>query len=218
MMTGYRPRLIAVTGAFALLSLTQIDIAQADHIVNSWKATELPAPPELQSITVDSAHTALLILDMYANSCVDSQRPRCVKTLPAVQQLLATARANKLKVIYSGSPPGMPAPKIVDALAPLKDEPMVRGPADKWLGSDLEKILTAGGIKSVIVVGTSAEGAVLYTGTGASLRNLATIVPVDGISSVDPFGELLTVWQFKNGPAIVTKNVTLTRTDLIAFR
>jgi nicotinamidase-related amidase len=35
------------------------------------------------------------------------------------------------------------------------------------------------------MVGTSANDAILYTGTGAALRNYKVIVPVDGISSVD---------------------------------
>ncbi len=213
-----RHLMLGLTCAIAALFIPGIRAADAESIIDSWKSIAIPPPPELRPVTLESAYTALLVLDMYAANCIDSQRPRCVRMLPNVQRLLAQARARKMMVVYSGSPPDMPAPKIVDAVAPLPGEPMVRGPADKWLGSDLEKILTAGGIKSVIVVGTSAEGAVLYTGTGASLRNMATIVPVDGISSIDPIGELFTVWQFKNGPNIITKNVTLTRTDLITLR
>ncbi len=95
---------------------------------------------------------------------------------------------------------------------------MVRGHADKWLGSDLEKILAAGDIKTVIVVGTSAEGAVLYTASGAALRNMTAIVPVDGMSSVNPFSELSTAWNLKNAPSSISSHVTLTTTDRITIR
>jgi nicotinamidase-related amidase len=66
------------------------------------------------------------------------------------------------------------------------------------------------------VVGTSANGAVLYTGSGAALRGLKVIVPVDGISSLDTYSEQFSAWQLINGPTF-GQRVTLTRTDMIKF-
>ena len=65
-------------------------------------------------------------------------------------------------------------------MAPAADEPSVKSKADKFLNTDLEKILKDKGIQTVIVTGTAANGAVLYTGTGAAFRGLKVIVPVDG--------------------------------------
>ena len=45
----------------------------------------------------------------------------------------------------------------------------------------------------MIVVGTAANGAVLYTASGAALRGMNVIVPVDGMSAVDPYAEYYTV-------------------------
>jgi len=47
----------------------------------------------------------------------------------------------------------------------------------------LEKILNDKGIKTVVVAGTAAQGAVLNTASQAALRGLRVIVPVDGMSA-----------------------------------
>ena len=92
---------------------------------------------------------------------------------------------------------------------------MTSGP-DKFLGTELEKILKERNIKSVIVVGTAAHGAVLYTASGAALRGMHVIVPVDGISAESLYPEQYTVWNLANAPR-VSNQVTITRTDLITY-
>jgi hypothetical protein len=62
-----------------------------------------------------------------------------------------------------------------------------------------------------------AHGALLYTASGAALRGLKVVVPTDGMSSKDPFGELSVAWILVNAPASVSKNVTLTRSGMIQF-
>jgi nicotinamidase-related amidase len=57
-------------------------------------------------------------------------------------------------------------------LAPAANDPRVKSKSDKFLNTDLEKILKDKGIQTVIVTGNSANGAVLYTGAGAALRGL----------------------------------------------
>ncbi len=179
----------------------------------------MPPAPQLLPVTVDSGQTALLILDMYARTCIEAERPRCVPTIARVKRLLTEARAHKMMVVYSGSPPTSSAPSTpVEALTALPGEPLVRGVVDKFMGTDLEKILTAGGIKTVIVVGTSADGTVLYTGSHAALNNLKVIIPVDAISSIDPFAELYTVWHMKNTVGQVSRLVTLTKAEMITFK
>ena len=49
--------------------------------------------------------------------------------------------------------------------------------------TDLEKILNDKGIKTVVVVGTAAQGAVLNTASQAAFRGLRVIVPLDGMSA-----------------------------------
>jgi nicotinamidase-related amidase len=190
--------------------------AGAQTIIDDWKSVTIPPPPDLLPVTADSAHTALLILDMYATTC--PQRPSCVRSIPHVKALLDQARAHKMLVIFSGGPMNSPNPITpVAPLAPQAGEPTVRSGADKFLGSDLEKILNEAGIKSVIVTGTSADAAVLYTASEASLRGLNTYVPIDCMSSLTPFAELYTTWHLKNVTPAVSSHVTLTRSDLITM-
>jgi nicotinamidase-related amidase len=89
---------------------------------------------------------------------------------------------------------------------------------DKFFRTDLEQILAKAAIHTVIVTGTSAQGAVLYTASGAALRGLRVIVPVDGMSADNPFAELYTAWHLVNAPGSISSLVTLTRTDLITIR
>jgi hypothetical protein len=42
------------------------------------------------------------------------------------------------------------------------------------------------------------------------------IIPVDGLSAVDPYAEYSTVFTFMNAPAVSAKT-TLTRSDMIKF-
>jgi len=87
---------------------------------------------------------------------------------------------------------------------------------DKFLRTDLEKIIKDKGITTVIVTGTASNGAVLYTGSGAAFRGLNVIVPVDGLSAVDAYADYSTVFTFLNAPLLSAKT-TLTKRDMIKF-
>ena len=52
----------------------------------------------------------------------------------------------------------------------------------------------------------------LYTGSGAALHGMTVIVPVDGMSAVDPVSELSAALVFA-----VSAKVTLTKIDMIKF-
>jgi nicotinamidase-related amidase len=165
-------------------------------------------------VTVDPKTTALLMLDFMKQNC--GQRPRCVATMPAMKKLLDAARAAKATVIYSKFGTTTFADIVDPALAPAADEESVTSFSDKFINTDLEKKLKDKGIATVIVVGTAANGAVLYTGSGAGLRGLNVIVPVDGVSAADTYSEQFAVWQLANGPTF-SQRVTITKSDMIKF-
>lgn len=64
--------------------------------------------------------------------------------------------------------------------------------------------------------GTTAEGAVIHTATGAAMRGFKVIVPVDGMSAGTLYAEQYTAWHLVNAPGS-RKGTTLTKFDLIAF-
>jgi nicotinamidase-related amidase len=187
--------------------------AFAGNVIDDWAGVKTPPAPQLKAVTVDPKTTALLMLDFMNQNC--GKRPACVASIPAVKKLLTEARAAKVAVIYSIIAKTTTADVIKD-VAPLADEPWVQGGPDKFLHTDLEKILKDKGIQSVIVTGTASNGAVLFTAAQAALRGMTIIVPVDGMSAADPYAELTTAYTFASAPSVSTKS-TLTRSDMIKF-
>ncbi|MFP3897145.1 MAG: cysteine hydrolase [Anaerolineales bacterium] len=184
-------------------------------IIEEWAAVGIPPPPELQAVTIDPETTALLILDIQKGNCNMESRPRCVASVPKIQQLLARARGSGMAIVYSLTSTAQVS-DVREEVAPLAEESVVRSSVDKFYNTDLEKILRTRGIETVIVVGTSAHGAVLHTATGAALRGLHIIVPVDGLSAGEPYAEQYTCWHLANAPG-TRQQAVLTRMDMIAF-
>jgi nicotinamidase-related amidase len=193
--------------------------SMAADILDDWGTAKAPPPPELKSVTLDGSTTALLILDMMKANC--GARPRCVTTVPNVKKLNDAARAAGAMVWYSfvGSN-GMATPAdLIDPGFMAHDGEWVRqnGP-DKFIGSNLDEKLKARGIKTVIVCGTSFQGVGIGTGGGAAQRGYKVIIPIDCLSSEDAYMEQYAAYHlFKSGPAVVTSQVTMTRSAMVKF-
>jgi nicotinamidase-related amidase len=200
--------LIAAAAVLAALVLP----AQAD-VVDEWASIKAPPAPALKEVKVDPKTTALLMLDFMKQNC--GKRPRCIATLPAMKKLLGEARAAKVPVIYSTIANSTIA-DVMPEVAAQATEPHVQSGPNKFRNTDLEKILKEKGITTVIVTGTAANGAVLQTAVGAIGRGMNVIVPVDGLSSVDAYDDLATVYTFAKAPALSVK-ATLTRSGMIKF-
>jgi nicotinamidase-related amidase len=106
---------------------------------------------------------------------------------------------------------------VPPSIAAKGDETVVQSGVDKFFETDPEAALKSKGIQTVIVTGTMAHGAVLYTASEAALRGFKVVVPTDGMSSKDPFGEVSAAWVLANAPAGVSRKVTLTRSDMVRF-
>jgi nicotinamidase-related amidase len=189
--------------------------AQDQTIVDEWESVNAPPPPELKPVMVDPQSTALLILDIQNQNCNSERRPSCVASVPKIQSLLKKARDKGMTVIYSLTSRASEA-DIREEVAAKEEEPIVKSGANKFYGTDLEKILKEKGIKTVILTGTSAHGAVLNTAAGAAIRGFQVIVPVDGMSASHPYAEQYTAWHLVNGPG-TRRRTTLTRISLIQF-
>lgn len=202
---------VAIMGGF--FSSVLLLPAHAQTIIDQWASVERPNAPALKPVTVDVNSTALLMLDFMNQNC--GKRPRCLASIPAVKQLLADARAKKMAVVYAFIA-NTTAADVIKDVAPIPGEPSVLSGPDKFLNTDLDKILKDKGIKNVITVGTSANGAVLYTASAAALRGMNVIVPVDGMSSSEAYADLLTVDVLNSAP-LVSRKVTLTKIDMLKF-
>jgi nicotinamidase-related amidase len=199
----------------ASMFLAPLSSAYAGTIIDEWGTIKAPLPPELKAVKIDGKTTALLVLDMVTQGCNNERRPRCIASVPKVQALLNTARSKEILVVHSTTGTTSVI-DIVKDLAPRAQEPVVKSSVDKFYKTDLEKILAEKGIKTVIVMGTAAHGAVLYTTTGAALRGMKVILPVETMTAEDAYAEQYTAWHVMNAPANKGQ-VTLTRIDMIQF-
>ncbi|MBI2115594.1 MAG: cysteine hydrolase [candidate division NC10 bacterium] len=202
-----------LTLATSLADMGTPQTALAQTIVDEWNLVKVPPAPELKRVTIVPKGSALLVLDIVKQTC--PPRPRCVASVPKIRGLLTQARGKGVAVIYSLVPGGSAADILME-VAPQGGEPMVTSGPDKFLGTDLEMILKEKGIQTVVVVGTAAHGAVIYTASNAALRGLKVIVPVDGMSAADAYPEQYTAWHLLNAPR-VGPQVTLTRSDMIQY-
>lgn len=191
-----------------LLAAVAFPAAQADaaDVVELWAEVAPPAAPELADAPFNPAETALLVLDMEELTCNAERRPRCLDTVAPIAALLERARAAGMAVVHSRTSRATP---YLPPVVPLEGEPSVKASVDKFLGTDLERIMTARGVRTVIVTGTAAHGAVLHTATGAAQRGLKVIVPVDCLSAEDLYTEQAAVWALLTGPG-TRRAVTLT--------
>ena len=190
--------------------------ATGETVIDVWKDVKTPSAPELKAVTLDSATTALLLLDFNKQVCNNERRPRCIASIPAVAKLAQRARGSKVAVVYSLTA-GSSIGDVAAALAARPGEPSVTSGPDKFLGTDLERILKERGVTTVIVTGTAAHGAVLNTASGAAFRGLKVVLPVDGLSAEDLYAEQYTVWHLLNAPRVSTQT-TATRTEMITFK
>ncbi|MBI5847328.1 MAG: cysteine hydrolase [Nitrospirae bacterium] len=205
-----------IQGMISVMTLIALHAAASGQpVTDEWNTVKVPPAPEIQPVSLDPKTTALLLLDFNKQTCNEQRRPRCITSVPKVKQLLDRARTRGVSVIYSLSAGATPA-DIAPDLVPQPGEQAVTSGPDKFLGTDLEKLLKEKKIQTVIVAGTAAHGAVLYTASSAALRGMKVIVPVDGLSAETLYPEQYTVWHLSNAPR-VSGQVTITRSDLIKF-
>ena len=202
---------IVIVIFFSFLVITSPLSAQ--DVIAEWNSVKTPPAPQITDVTVNPKTTALLLLDFNKQTCNAERRPRCIASIPTMKKLLDYARSKGMLVVYSLSA-GAVSGDIAADLAPVAGDPVVVSGPDKFMGTDLEKILKERGIKTVIVTGTAAHGAVLYTASGAALRGIQVIVPVDGMSAESVFAEQYVAWNLVNAPRISTM-VTLARAKKI---
>jgi nicotinamidase-related amidase len=188
-------------------------------IIDLWASAKAPPAPALKAVNADPKTTALLLLDFVKQACNETVRPRCVETVPAAGGLLARARDKNVLVVYAiGSvTPGRTLADTLPGVAPLGNEPYVQAGPNKFLNTDLDKILKDHGIKTVIVTGTAAHGAVLHTADEAVFRGYKVVVPVDAISAESLYVEQYVVHHFTIGSR-VGPATTLTRVGMIKFQ
>ena len=191
-------------------------LAAAQTIIDDWAKVQPPPAPALKPAPVPAKTTALLVMDLLKQSCNAERRPRCTASLPKVKALIAAAQAKGVTVIWTYYPTAKPE-DIWPEVAPPPGAKMIAANVDKFLQTDLEKDLKEKGITTVIAVGTSAHGALLYTASAAALRGFKVVVPLEGMSAETLYLEQASAYILSTAPGIAN-NVTLTKIDMISYQ
>jgi nicotinamidase-related amidase len=210
----------SAAAAIALAIAASVDLsaeAYAQNILEEWASVKAPPPPtdKIKPVQIDPKKTAILSLDFNSKRCTPQARVRCFNILPRVEKVLAEARAKGMFVVHAVTS-NMKNEDIVASVGPKPGEPILRGRGDKFSGNDLEKMLKDKGIDTVIVMGTSANSAVLYTVFGAVQRGFTPVVPIDTMPADTAYQEQFTIWQIANGSQL-DEHAKLTRTDILKF-
>lgn len=200
----FRPTLLAAVLALAL----NLSVAVSPAFVVAQPIRPVPEP-----LALDPATTALLVLDLGAR-CDDIAQP-CNRLVPVINEFLPRVRESHVLTIYNVGQDG----SVWSGFEPLGPAEIVTqnaGP-DKFFGGELDSLLRAAGIKTLVITGASANGAVLYTATSA-VRNYGydIVIPLDGTVAAGDYEYEYSMHQYFVVPGMrdQTRFSTL---DLIGF-
>jgi nicotinamidase-related amidase len=209
-------KLIAFLLALPLFMAASVFVpigAPAATVIEDWSAAKVPPPPVLKSVTLDPKKTALLDMDFSSKTCTPQGRPRCAAVLPTIRAFIDKARAAGVMIvdIYSTA-----MARDDMAIVPGTGDLVMQASLNKFYGNDLATTLKNLGIDTVIITGTSANGAVLFSVGGAAAGGFKVIVPVDGMPADGLYQEQFTAWEIVNAPTVSGAS-TLTRWDMITL-
>jgi nicotinamidase-related amidase len=185
----------------------------AASIIDEWASVKAPPPPAVKQVTVDAKTTALVMADFVKPIC--SRYPRCMASLPVAKKVLDEARAAKVLVVYT-SIPKVPITAVMPDVAAQGDVPFVQSFTNKFLNTDLQKILKDHGITTLLMTGVSSNGAILETSSEAAQLGFNVVVVLDATAAATTYAEQFVAWQLVNGPVISSK-VTLTTSSMLKF-
>jgi nicotinamidase-related amidase len=190
---------------------------------NALQTLQMPQSPDPVPVVLDAATTALLVFDIVDPIC--TRQPNCTgKMVPAISSLLAKARKAGVTVVYGTRAPTMSnwLPEVLPAPGDIKIESQAQ---DRFYNTDLDQMLKAKGITTLILTGWKVSGSVTYTSVGATLRGYTVVVPIDTTLDGTDFEIAIGRYQIlhqnssnaTNEP-LKNKAATLSRTDLITFK
>jgi len=174
------------------------------------------------AVEVPVKGAALLVLDITNVIC--TPRASCVGSVPKIAALIKKARDAKVPIIYSQTTTA--GSVVLPEVAPQTGEPSVATRADKFFSTNLDQLMKDRAVTTAVIVGSAANGAVLYTSFGANLRGYTVVVAEDGISGEPEFSVILTRWQLLNQPGFANADntplkpmaVTLSSSEKISFK
>jgi len=192
-------------------------------ITKPMQTLQAPPSPDPVAVALDPATTALLVFDIVEPICERFPISR-THVAPAAAALLARARKAGLTVGYGTRAHHKShwLPEIAPRAGDIQIENLAQ---DRFYNTDLDTLLKAKGITTLILVGWKVSGSVTYTSVGATLRGYTVVVPIDASLDATDFEIAVGRHQILNQNSANAGNEplkprasTLSRTDLITFK
>jgi nicotinamidase-related amidase len=178
-----------------------------------------PKIPEPKPVGVSSRTTAILVLDLSARCEVPELT--CHALLSGVAEFLEKARAAAVPIIFSvsASQRGLPMGVIARPLHRRESEPIIYPDGfDKFTGGELQSILEKKGVKSLIILGSATNVAVLYTATAAArIHRYEVVVPVDGVNARTQYAHEYSLYQLSVLPGGANQRICFTTLRTTGF-
>lgn len=179
-----------------------------------------PKTPEPKPVEVSSRTTAVLVLDLSAR-CEDPELT-CHALLSRVAGFLEKARAVAASIIFSvsASQRGTPMENVAGPLHRRESEPIIYPDGfDKFTGGELKSILDKKRVKSLIILGSATNVAVLYTATAAArIHHYEIVVPVDGVNARTQYAHEYSLYQLSVLPGGVNQRIRFTTLGTVSFK
>jgi nicotinamidase-related amidase len=196
-------RLVAILGLLAAVVLAGAHPAAPTSLAQ----TAGPGMPPTVAVALDPATTAVLVLDM-STRCNDPQQV-CREIAPAIAHFLDSARQRGVFIAYtvSAAARGTELGDVWQGFNPRPDEPVLYPDGfDKFVGGELQALLTPRGIRTLVITGSSTNVAVLYTATAAArLYGYDVVIPIDGVNSETPYQQEYALYQLTVLPGMAPR-------------
>lgn len=116
--------------------------------------------------------------------------------------------------------------KWMPAIAPKPGDPLIPSKGqDRFYATELDNVLKAKGITTVILTGWKVSGSIMYTSVGATLRGYTVVVPADTTNAPNDYEVPIGIYAMlnqnsanPNNEPLKPKTTTISRSDLISFQ
>lgn len=184
---------------------------------------QMPVMPDPARITLEAKTAALMVLDFVED--ISATQPKIKgQMLPVMIPFMQRVRKAGLVVAYGTRAQNMA--HWLKEVAPNEGDLKIASMAqDRFYNTDLDKLLKAKRVTTLIMVGWKISGSVTYTSVGAMIRDYTVVVPVDTTAAATDYETAIGFYNVLNSgnanlanEPLKPKSVTLSRTDLIAFQ
>jgi len=180
---------------------------------------EGPNRPEPQPLKLDGQTTAIVVLDL-SRRCENSQEV-CSKLMLPLAGFLERARQASVPILYtiSAAGKGTPLGEVAGPLRQRESEPVLYPDAfDKFMDGELKAELDKRNCRSLVIVGSATNFAVLYTATTAArMFRYDVVIPLDGVNAKRNYEHEYAIHQMTILPASAHKQFRFTNLGMIEF-